>query len=328
VRAGSEGVVSRFAWSCIAIVVAGHALAAEDREPASPASPAGRSRSLGGHVFIPSRLVQGPFTATSFGMSTIVGGASATAPRYDLDGNVVGTRDLTLAAVGIGLDLDVAVVRDLSLRLRLNGVAYTGTSGDSLLSGGATASYGAGLGATWGRTFGDKRVALVFDTAVAPELSVVVANAVINALRTDRFEEGQLFTDVTRIDNRAGVSFGWGLGPAFGLAAEARYHWSRRVSGDVGEVVRRAVLLGVSLGLDLDPPWRVPIGVTATYLASLPTSGGSTVHETGAGVFYTRRPRLALGVEVTWSSAELRPGIEPPLDADSVVATIRMRYYW
>jgi hypothetical protein len=256
------------------------------------------------------------------------GAADATAPRYNLQGDVVGSRDLTLGAVGLGLDFDVAVIRDLSLRVKANAFAYTGTSGTSVLTAGATAAYGATFGATWGHSFGNKRIALIFDTGAQPELSIVVANAVINAIRTDRFEEGDMVSDVTRFDNRGGVSFGWGLTPALGLVAEARFLWSRRVSGEETELIRRAVLLAGALDFDLDPLLRVPVGFVASYLASVPTSDGDTTHEVGFGVFYTRRVRLALGLEGSWREGELRPGIEPPLNADSFVGTIRMRYYW
>jgi hypothetical protein len=322
--------MARFAWAFVAlIVVAGRSLAAEGAEPERLPSRSESPRAVGGHVFQPLRLLQGPFTATSFGMNTSFGNADATAPRYDINGDIVGSRDVGLAAVGFGLDLDVAVIRDLSVRLRLNGLAYSGTSGRDILAAGATAQYGAGLGATWGRTFGKTRLALVYDIAYTPELSVVVANAVLEAIRTGEFREGNLFTDVNLIDNRIGASFGWALSPVVGLLAEARYLWATRVSGDIETVVRRAVLLGTALQVDLDPLWRVPVGVVGSYLASVPTSSDdSTTHEAGLGFFYTRRVRLALGAEVTWRSAELREGIDPPLDADAIVGTIRMRYYW
>jgi hypothetical protein len=318
----------RFAWACVALVVAGHSFAAEEGEVEPLPDRTRSARALGGHLFIPARLVQSPFTFTAFDTQTRAGAADATAPRYNLQGDVVGSRDLTLGAVGVEFAFDLAVIRDLSLRIRANALAYSGTSGSSVLTAGATAAYGATFGATWGRSFGNKRIALVFDTGAQPELSIVVANAVINAIDNDRFEESDLVTDVTRFDNRGGISFGWGLTPALGLVTEARFLWSRRVSGDETELLRRAVLLAGALDLDLDPLWNVPVGFVASYQATIPTADGDTTHDAGFGVFYTRRVRLALGLEVNWRQGELRPGIEPPLDADSVVGTIRMRYYW
>jgi hypothetical protein len=320
----------RFTWACVALGVAGQALASEAVEAEGLPSRTMSPRSLGGHVFMPARLMVSPFTATSFGLNLNAGAADATSPRFNLQGQQIGTRNQTLAAVGVGLDFDVAVIRNLSLRLRANALTYTGTSGNSVLTAGATALYGATFGATWGHTFGgNKRIALVVDSGAQPELSIVVANAVINAINNDRFESGDLVTDVTRFDNRGGVSFGWGITRALGLVAEARFLWSRRVSGDETDLLRRAVLLGGALDFDLDPLWRVPIGLVASYLASVPTTtDGDTTHEVGMGVFYTRRVRLALGLEVSWREGELRPGIQPPLNADSVLGTIRMRYYW
>jgi hypothetical protein len=324
--------MTRLAWALVALLVGVPSFAAEEAEVERPPSRAESPRALGGHVFIPVRLLQGPFTFTSVGTTTSLGTADGDSPRYGLVGDepaIVGSRDVSLAAVGFGLDLDVAIIRDLSVRLRVSGLAYTGTDGPDILSAGATATYGAGLGATWGHTFGKTRLALVYDISYAPEISVVVANAVINAIRNRNFDDAGLVTDVTLVDNRIGASFGWGLTPYLGLQAEARYLWATRVSGDIETVVRRAVLLGTALDFDLDPLWRVPIGLVASYVASVPTtSEDSTVHEAGLGVFYTRRVRLALGVEVGWRSAELRPGIEPPLEADAYVGTFRLRYYW
>jgi hypothetical protein len=320
--------MTRFVTACVALALAGQALAeGKEVEPLPPRTES--PRALGGHVFVPARLVVSPFTFTAFDTQTSAGAADATAPRYNLQGDVVGERNLTLAAVGLAFQFDVAVIRDLSLRLRANALAYTGTSGRSVLSAGATAAYGATFGVTWGHTFGgNKRIALVFDSGAQPELSIVVANAVINAIQNDRFEEGNLVTDVTRFDNRGGVSFGWGLTPFLGFVTEARFLWSRRVSGDETELLRRAVLLAGALDFDLDALWRLPLGFVASYQATLPTGEGDTTHDAGFGVFYTRRVRLALGLEVNWREGELRPGIEPPLDADSVVGTIRMRYHW
>jgi hypothetical protein len=325
----------RFAWACAALVIAGQSFAAEEGVAEPLPDRASSPRALGGHVFMPARLVVSPFTTTSFGLQLLAGGADATTSRYVLtddasDVTITGTRNQTLAAVGTGLDFDVAVIRNLSLRLRANALVYTGTSGESVLTAGATALYGATLGVTWGHTFGgNKRIALVFDSGTQPELSIVVANAVIDAIRNDRFGSEGLVTDVTRFDNRGGASFAWGITPALGLVAEARFLWSRRTSGEETDLLRRAFLLGGAVDFDLDPLWRVPIGFVASYLASVPTtSDGDTTHDVGFGVFYTRRVRLALGLEFNWREGELRPGIEPALNADSYVAAIRMRYYW
>jgi hypothetical protein len=318
----------RLASALAALIIAGHSLAAEEREVESLPSRTQSPRSLGGHVFIPARLIVSPFTFTAFDSQTQAGGADAKAPRYNLQGEIVGTRDLTLGAVGIAFQYDQTIIRDLSLRLRASALAYTGTDGISVLSAGLTAAYGAQFGATWGHTFGgNKRIALVLDTGPQPEFSIVVANAVINAIQNNTFESADMVTDVTRWDSRGGVSFGWGLAPALGLVAEARFLWSRRTTSGETELLRRGALLAVALDFDLDPVVRFPLGIVASYQATVPTSG-ETTHDAGLGFFYTRRVRLALGLEVNWRHGELRPGIDPPLSADSAIGTIRMRYYW
>ena len=61
-------------------------------------------RELGGHIFVPSRLVQTPFSVTSFSTTTLAGKGTATGTRLDINGNAVGTRDFDLAAFGQGFD--------------------------------------------------------------------------------------------------------------------------------------------------------------------------------------------------------------------------------
>jgi hypothetical protein len=52
------------------------------------------------------------------------------------------------------------------------------------------------------------------------------------------------------------------------------------------------------------------------------------VHQSGLGFYYSRRARLALGLELFWRHGDLRPGETPSLKTDSGVGTIWFRYYW
>jgi hypothetical protein len=315
-------------WTSLVLLAAVRALAV-DGHAQRPQPRADEPRAAGGHLFIPSRLVTGPFTVTAFGTTTILGLADAEAPRYDLQGNEIGTRDRTLAAYGQQFNLDLRLTPDVSLRLEANGLVYSGYDDESFLTAGTTAAYGFQLGVTMGRTVGDARVALLLDVGLEPELNLLIANAVRRAMDEDVFSGEGLFEDTVRFRGSPGVSFAWGAHPALGLIAETRYEWIRRISDGESDVGRQSVTLAASAELDLDPLIRWPIGLLGAYRAFLPVSGsGDTVQQASAGLFYTRHVRLALGLEVTWRRGVLRREAAPRLDSDSVTAAFRTRFYW
>jgi hypothetical protein len=320
---------------CLAV---GAALAVADAHAAEVTtervpSPRESPRALNGHVFQPSRLLTGPFTTTSFGMATLFGAGEVEAPRFDLQGNQIGTRKYAVAAYGQALDLDLRVTPDISVRFDVNGLLFSGLDARGILVAGATAQYGLRAGLTAGRDLGaTTRLSLVADFGLEPEFSVLVANAVRRAIDTGEFDDVGLFSKVRRLRGAPGVSFAWAPSAVLGLVAEARYVWTRRISS--GDEVDSDTAQGVSLGglasLDLDPLVRFPIAIQGSYRADLPVGGDgiNEVHQVGLGVFYSRRVRLALGLEVLWRHGDIRAGVEPTLSSDSAIAAISLRYYW
>jgi hypothetical protein len=311
------------------VLLAGRAVAAEVGGVEPPQTTSDSPRALNDHVFIPSQLVTGPFTVTAFGTTVMAGVADASGPRFNIAGIEIGSRDYAIGAFGWGLDLDLNILRDLSLRLAANGAVFAGLDGDSILSAGAATQLGALVGGTWGRTFGDARLALVLDVGIRPALNFLIANAVIRAIEEGVFEGDDVFFDTEQVVTSPGVSFAWAPHPALGLTTEGFYQWTRRISGQGEDLNEQALVLAAKADVDLDPLIRWPIGLLGAYRATVPVSGGRELFQQASlGVFYTRRVRLALGLEVTWARGELRPNIRPNLDADAVIAAVRMRYYW
>lgn len=320
-------------WLALGAVLAAASAGAAEVVTERTASPRESPRALNGHVFQPSRLVPGPFTTTSFGTATIFGLGEAEAPRFDLQGNEIGTRDYRMAAYGQALDLDLRVTPDIGLRFQLSGLLFSGIDGRGILAAGGTAQYGFLAGLVAGKDLSDRvRISLVADFGLEPQLSVVVANAVIRAIQTGEFDEGGLFSKVNRLRGAPGLSFAWAPSTALGFVAEARYVWTRRVTDGDAETKRsgQGMSLGGAAELDLDPLVRWPFAFQAAYRGELPIGddGITRVHQAGLGLFYTRRVRLALGLEIVWRHGEIRPGVAPRLDADSAIAAIRFRYYW
>jgi hypothetical protein len=233
---------------------------------------------------------------------------------------------------GQALDLQLRLTPDIALRLAVDGVVFSGIDGRSLLVAGATAQYGFLVGVTAGKDVGRKlRLALVADAAVEPQLSVLIANAIIRAIQDDEFDDAGLFSEVNRLRLSPGASLGWTPSPAIGLRAEARYVWTRRISGgdDESETAQGVSLAGVA-SLDLEPLLQWPIALQGGYRVELPIGddGVTEVHQAGLGGFYSRREDLALGLEVIWRRGKIRPGTVPQLESDSGTAWLWFRYYW
>jgi hypothetical protein len=290
-------------------------------------------RALNEHVFQPSTLLVEPFSTTSFGMTTRFGSGTATAPRFDRNGNEIGSRSYDVGAYGIGIDLSLLLTPDIALRFNLNGVAFTGLGARGILVAGATVQAGASAGITAGRDLGrTTRLSFIADFGIQPQFSVLIANAVLSAIQTRLFDDSQLLQRVERLYGSPGVSFAWAPAPYLGFVAEARYTWTRRV---VGEEVTDRTAQGASLGalasFDFDPLLRFPIALQASYRGDLPVESSSRVHEVhqaGLGVFYTRRVRLALGFEAIWRHGDIRPGVPPSLRSDAAIGSLTLRYYW
>ena len=143
---------------------------------------------------------------------------------------------------------------------------------------------------------------------------MLVGNAVLRAIQTGTFDQGGLFSTVNRLRASPGVSLAWAPSAVLGFIADARYVWTRRVSSDDGtNRTAQGVSIGGLASFDLDPVIRWPFAVQASYRGDFPVGGNglSEVHQAGLGVYYSRRVRLALGLEVDWRHGDIRPGVQP-----------------
>jgi hypothetical protein len=320
--------------SMAALVLQSRGARAEERVTEGTSSRLESPRALNSHVFQPSRLITGPFSTTAFGSVTAFGAGDADAPRYDIRGNQIGTRKYTLGAFGLGFNTDLRLTPDIALRFEVTGSVFSGTTGRGLLVAGATAQYGFTAGVTAGRDLGrDMRLAFVADFGLEPQFSLLVGNAVRGAVLKGNFDDTGLFSQVERIKAAPGVSFAWAPAPWFGLVAEGRFIWSRRVTtGDqtLGDRTGQGVSLGALASFDVEPLLRWPFAFQAGWRSDLPVGndGIAGVRQASLGVYYSRRVRLALGLETIWRHGAIRPGVEPTLHGDSAIGNIVFRYYW
>ena len=287
-------------------------------------------RALEGHVFQLSTRVPGPFVVTSFGTATIAGYGDVRSAAFDVNGREIGSRTYPVAAFGQGFDFALAVTPDLGLLISAQGSAYSGITKLAALVVGTTAQYDVHAGLIAGHTFGAVRGAIVFDAGVQPDVTILVADSVIDAIQNQRFGNVPALQTTSRYFFAPGASLAAALHPSFGLLGEARFFWSRLAAGEDERSVRRGLILGGSADFDLDPLIEFPLGIQAVSRLEtrVSDSGIRRAFEIGGGLYYTRRVRLQLGIEVVSRTGQLRPESQLTLDLSSVLATIRMRYYW
>jgi hypothetical protein len=312
---------------------------ADERKADSTSPPVESPRALNSHVFQPSRLVTGPFVATAFGMATFAGEGTVDAPRYGLTLTPsgvgltqVGTKQYTLATYGQALNADFSLTPDIGLRFEVTAIVFSGTNARGLLVAGATAQTGFSAGVTAGKNLTrELRLSFVGDFGVEPQYSLLIGNAISAAAQSGRFDDTGLTEEVNRLRAAPGVSLAWAPFPWFGLIAEAKYIWSRRISSqDSSSQTLNGASWGGLLSLDLDPLLHWPFGFQAAYQGAFPMgdNGIPEIQQVSAGVYYTRRVRLALGLEFIYRHGDVRPGVTPTLTAESGTAAIQFRYYW
>jgi hypothetical protein len=286
-------------------------------------------RALAGHVFQISDELTGPFVVTAFGTSTSIGVGNVDAGSLQILGLELGNRSYPLVAFGQGFDFSLGLTPDIGVRVFAGGVAYTGTSARGALVVGTVASYDLHATVTLAHTF-DKQVrgALLLEGGERPNFSLLVVNAVSSAIQSGDLSGASALQSSSTVYFAPGASGAVAFNPAFGLIGEARYLWTKTTDGTTA--VRQGIILAATADLDLDPLTHFPLGIEAvTRLETrFNDNGVRKSFDLGGGVFYTRRVRLQLGLEVVYRSGELRRDAIPSLDLSSAIATILLRYYW
>ena len=279
-------------------------------------------------MFTPSPYVVSPFSTTHLGSHTAFAYATATSSRFNLQGEVIGERDYTLAGFGNNVQYQYRFADWLAARVSGNLVLFSGIDGKSALAAGASFRYNVGLGLTSGFRLGDAiRIAFVLDAGFQPAIDLTIREAILRAIETGQADGGEdAFVLGKTVEYRPGLSFAWAPFPLVGLSAEVRYVYidiedSSSQDPAAGDAVDMAALVDVDFGTISS--W--PIALTALYRQQEPTTDeGFRIQDAALGIFYTARPHLAAGVTVTRQWFNVRPAIE----STATFTHILMRYYW
>jgi hypothetical protein len=290
-------------------------------------------RELGGHVFIPTELVASPFPVTSFRVALLYGSGSAQGPTYDLDGNVVGTRDYTYAAWGQTFGYEQRLWEWLSLDVGLLTNLYTGLDRPSALVVGAEVGVGAWAGARAARQLGPVQVAATFQATWAPRVGLLVANAVLTAIQNSppSLDGVSAYSKQNGWTLIPGVSAAWSPWRPLGIQASVDYQWLSQDTTGGGSVTGSAIDAAVAIDFDFGKISPVPVGVIAAYRYTDPleTQVDSTAAQSASlGIHYTGRPDLALGLDVMWRRFSLRPESVFDLESDAAIVDLGVEYFW
>jgi hypothetical protein len=290
-------------------------------------------RELNGHVFMPSRFVQEPFSITSFGMGLAGGTGTAKGTEYQVTGsppNITITptgnfKDYDFSAIGPSLDLSVRIVEWVAIRGSVAASIFSGTSGPAVLNVGSSAIISGGLGVSAGlRLLDSLRLAAIFDWTTIPSYNILILDALIDSINNGAIT-GSFYQQVTVSRVKAGLSTAWAPWDFLGLTLELDY-----VSqGRTGQPTQGGALVALLADFDIMKVADfLPLGLTAAYKNLSPLGSGSdgvyTVTDYVGGLFYTGRRDLGLGLELDFRSFRLRDEQVSSATIFSVVS----RYYW
>jgi hypothetical protein len=302
-------------------------------------APASEGRELGGHLFMPTLGIRGPFAATNFGTFLTVG-----------EGSSVGTLNLTLpdgtpksysgsvsyVAIGGVLSYEYQFLRGVSARLGLSESLYSGTTGASLAVVGTNVRLGLIAGLTAGMTIGDSiRLAAVIDASSAPRMGLLLGPAIKSAFESCQsglgnctFDFGQLFQQQNILEVQPGLAASWAPMRALGLTANLSYSWSSVAISGADTVSAGGVSMGAAVDFDFLAVSRVPVGLQLTWASLIPVSGegNSRYTDVGGGLFYTGRRDLSLGLQLFVRRFAVVPEVE--VSWTTVMAMVGLRYYW
>jgi hypothetical protein len=303
--------------------------------PAQPPAPVEKmGRELNGHLFMPSHLIDDPFSYTAFAMFFGLGSGNALGPELQLrPPAVIGEKWYGYTGLGLGMLVNARILEYLSARVLLNTTAYLGTGSGAALTVGTSARITGAVGVKGSLPVGkDWRFSASLDMSYGPVYSLLLANGLIDNLNNCRVNPSQCsidfgsgFQTINTVTWLAGLAGSWAPTPYLGFTANVGFIAPTK-TGDAS-IAQNGVTFAGSGEFDFLPlvKW-LPLGVNAAYQLTSGVGGNkvATANEAGFGLYYTGRPHLALGVEIDWKWSTL----ETQQTSTATLAWVNFRYYW
>jgi hypothetical protein len=306
-------------------------------EPVEPATEERLGRELGGHLFLPSHLIDDPFSYTAFGTAIGLGNGSALGPTVSPTPPILGPPDkwYDYQGLGIAVVMNVRILEYLSARAALGTTAYLGTGNGAAFTVGTSARITGDLGVKGSLPVGEHfRFAATLDASYGPVYAILIGQGLQQIIadcqnpaigcQVDPAEFLQQSDTLTWI---GGLSGAWAPLPYLGVVLNAQFIAPTRTQSGAASVSQNGYTLAGMVDFDARPlvPW-LPVGVNGMFSITSPigSNGVTTTKDFGFGIYYTGEPHLALGVEIDWRSGKL----ENEQISNSTLTWLNFRYYW
>ncbi len=293
-------------------------------------------RELGGHLFLPSHILEDPFSYTAFGTFFGLGAGNALGPTIVNDPPPVHLgpdKWYGYTGLGLGMLLNVRILEYLSARAGLLTTAYLGTGSGAAFTVGTSARITGDIGVKGSLPVGDTwRFSAALDVSYGPVYSLLLMNGIVDAINQCRVDPNQCFVDpgtgfqqINTVTWTGSLGAAWAPTPYLGFVGSFQFIAPSK-SGDAS-IAQNGLTFAVSAEFDALPLVRwLPIGVNTAYQLTTGVGGNKvpTGNVAGFGLYYTGRKDLALGLEIDWKWDTL----ETQQVSTATLAWLNLRYYW
>ena len=314
----------------LAILLSGpsNANAREEASTTALAAPESLARDMGGHLFLPSHLVDNPFSETFAWLSVGIGAGDALALSVQGNPPVVLPESQWYGYTGLGIAAfgGVRLLEYLSVRAALGTAAYIGNGKEAALTVGSTARITGGLGVKGSLPVGDHfRFSASVDASYGPVYSILIAEGLVDAINSGQITSSDFFQTSDTLTWIGGLVGSWAPWPFLGLTLDTRFLVPTKTG--LASYSQNGIFVGAMADFDARPIWTwLPLGLNTVYTLTSPVGGNgvSTLQVFGFGLYYTGRRDLALGIALEWKRGRL----ETNQESHSTLGWMDLKYYF
>ncbi|HQR29484.1 MAG TPA: hypothetical protein PLL32_03675 [Anaeromyxobacteraceae bacterium] len=293
-------------------------------------------RELNGHLFLPSHILEDPFSYTAFGTFFGLGAGNALGPAVNPDTPppyFSGEKWYGYTGLGLGMLLNVRILEYLSVRAGLSATAYLGTGSGAAFTIGTSARITGDVGVKGSLPVGDNfRFSAAVDAAYGPTYALLLADgirSIIENCPTNPDQCRDSLSAALQADDTitwiAGLAGAWAPTPYLGFTANVQFIAPTKTG--TNSIAQNGMTFAGSGEFDALPlvKW-LPLGVNVAYQLTTGVGGNKvpTAQEAGFGFYYTGRKDMAVGLEIDWRWNT----INTAQVATSTLAWLNLRYYW
>jgi len=303
---------------------------AQDVAAPAPAAPVEQkmARDMGGHTFLPSHIIDNPFSESDFGVTIGLGAGDALGPLVQRDPPAIlpASKWYGYTALGLGIEGNLRILEYLSARAAIFTSAYLGSGRDSVLVVGSNARINGGVGVKGSLPVGDNfRFAATFDVTYGPVYTILIAQALVDAIQSGQISAAEFLETKDTVTWIGGLSGSWAPWAFLGLTVNGQFLAPTK-TGAASQSQNGIFVAGMA-DFDARPLLKwLPVGMNLAYSITSPVgaNGVSTLQEFGFGFYYTGRRDLSLGVELDWKLGRL----ENTQATQATLAWLNFKYYW